>query len=115
MTEGQGWFSKLKAGLSRSSTNLKERIAGVTGVLTKRKLDAETVEELEEALIAADLGVETSAMLVKEFARDRFGKEVSDAEIREALATLVARELQPYAQPMPDRALRPQVVLVCGV
>jgi fused signal recognition particle receptor len=115
MTESGGWFSKLKAGLSRSSTNLKERIAGVTGVLTKRRLDAETLEELEEALIAADLGVETSAMLVKEFARDRFGKEVSDAEIREALAALVARELEPYAQPLPDRALRPQVVLVCGV
>jgi fused signal recognition particle receptor len=112
---GGGWFSKLRAGLSRSSNNLKERIAGVTGVLTKRKLDAETLEELEEALIAADLGVDTAAMLVGEFARDRFGKEVTDAEIREALAALVAREMKPYAQPLPDRALRPQVVLVCGV
>jgi fused signal recognition particle receptor len=113
--EGQkaGWFARLKAGLSRSSGSLTEQIAGV---VTRRRLDAETLEELEEALITADLGVETSAVLVKAVARDRFGKEVTDAEVREALAAAVAKELEPVAEPLPHRArFRPQVVLVCGV
>jgi fused signal recognition particle receptor len=109
----RGWLARLKAGLTRSSNDLKERI---TAVVAKRRLDDETLEELEEALIAADLGVEMAAALTKELARDRYGKEVTDTEVREALAGLVAKELEPYAKPMPHRAwARPQVVLVCGV
>lgn len=113
MAAGTGWFSRLKAGLSRSSGSLTEKIASV---VTRRRLDQETLDELEEALISADLGVETSAVLVKAVAKDRFGKEVSDTEIREALAAAVARELEPVAEALPHRArFRPQVVLVCGV
>jgi fused signal recognition particle receptor len=109
----RGWLARLKAGLTRSSNDLKERI---TAVVAKRRLDDESLNELEEALIAADLGVETAAALTKELARDRYGKEVTDTEVREALAGLVAKELEPYAKPMPHRAwARPQVVLVCGV
>ena len=49
-------------------------------------------------------------------AKDRFGKEVTDTEVREALAAAVAKELEPVAEPLPHRArFRPQVVLVCGV
>jgi fused signal recognition particle receptor len=108
-----GWFSRLKSGLSRSSGDLTQKIASV---VTRRRLDQETLDELEEALITADLGVETSAVLVKAVAKDRFGKEVTDAEVREALAAAVARELEPVAEPLPHRArFRPQVVLVCGV
>ena len=61
---------RLKAGLSRSSSSLTERIAAV---VSRRKLDAATIEELEETLIMADLGVETSALLVKEVARTGSG------------------------------------------
>ena len=108
-----GWISRLKAGLSRSSGDLTQKIASV---VTRRRLDQETLDELEEALITADLGVETSAVLVQAVAKDRFGKEVTDTEIREALAAAVARELEPVAEPLPHRArFRPQVVLVCGV
>jgi fused signal recognition particle receptor len=115
MSEGQksGWFARLKAGLSRSSGSLKEQIASV---VTRRRLDAAVLEELEEALIMADLGVDTAAVLVKAVAKDRFGKEVTDTEIREALAAAVAKELEPVADALPHRArFRPQVVLVCGV
>ena len=113
MAAGSGWFSRLKAGLSRSSGSLTEKIASV---VTKRRLDHETLEELEEALISADLGVETAAVLVKAVAKDRFGKEVTDTEVREALAAAIAKELEPVAEPLPHRArFRPQVVLVCGV
>lgn len=108
-----GWFARLRAGLSRSSANLKEQIAGV---VAKRRLDDETLEELQEALILADLGADTAAHLVEAVAKDRFGKEVTDEEIRGALAAAVARELEPVAEPLPHRArFRPQVVLVCGV
>ena len=108
-----GWFSRLKAGLSRSSGSLTAKIASV---VAKRRLDDATLEELEEALIAADLGVETSALLVKALAKDRYGREVTDLEVREALAAAVAKELEPVAEPLPHRArFRPQVVLVCGV
>ena len=108
-----GWFSRLRSGLSRSSGDLTQKIASV---VTRRRLDQETLDELEDALITADLGVETSAILVKAVAKDRFGKEVTDTEVREALAAAVARELEPVAEPLPHRArFRPQVVLVCGV
>ncbi len=108
-----GWFSRLKAGLSRSSGDLTQKIASV---VTRRRLDQETLDELEEALITADLGVETSAVLVRAVAKDRFGKEVTEVEVREALAAAAARELEPVAEPLPHRArFRPQVVLVCGV
>ncbi|MDX6748966.1 signal recognition particle-docking protein FtsY [Geminicoccaceae bacterium 1502E] len=112
-TPKQGWFSRLKSGLSRSSTALKDRI---TGIVAKKRLDEATLEELEEALIMADLGVETSAEVVRLIAKDRFGKEVGDVEIREALAQAVAGMLAGAVEALPHRAEhRPQVVLVCGV
>lgn len=111
--ERQGWFARLRAGLSRSSDTLKDRIANV---VVRRRLDEAVLAELEEALIAADLGVAAAARLTEELGRDRVGKEVTDAEIRETLASLVARDLLPYARALPRRRdRRPQVVLVCGV
>jgi fused signal recognition particle receptor len=108
-----GWLQRLRAGLSRSSSRLRDNIATV---LRKRKLDAETLDELEEALIGADLGVETAALLVQELARTRFGKEVTDLEVRTALAGSIAAVLEPVAKPFQlDPAHRPSVILVCGV
>ncbi|MDR6294214.1 fused signal recognition particle receptor [Inquilinus ginsengisoli] len=109
----KGWFTRLKEGLSRSSAKLTE---GISSIFTKRKLDDATLEELEELLIQADLGPATAAKLTAELARTRFGKEVSDDEVRRALADHVAQILRPVAKPLilsPDR--KPQVVLVIGV
>jgi fused signal recognition particle receptor len=109
----EGWFVRLRTGLSRSSSRLKDNIASI---LTRRKLDAEALEELEEALITADLGVEAAAELAAELGRTRFGKEVTDAEVRGALAQSIAAILEPVARPLQlDPAHRPHVVLVCGV
>jgi fused signal recognition particle receptor len=108
-----GWFGRLRAGLARSSDSLKGRIAGI---LTKKRLDEDTLEELEDALVMADLGVEPAQHFVRELARGRFGKEVTELEVRETLAELIAADLAPQAQPLPRRSERkPQVVLVCGV
>ena len=107
------FFSRLKQGLSRSTQKLTE---GITAIIRKRRLDDAALEELEDLLISADLGPAVAAKVIASFRRTRFGKEVSDEEIKGALAEELAAILTPVAQPMPiDPALKPQVVLVAGV
>ncbi|MDH3659681.1 MAG: signal recognition particle-docking protein FtsY [Alphaproteobacteria bacterium] len=109
----QGWFQRLKSGLSRSSSNLQSNIASV---FTGRKLDAASVEELEEALISADMGVETAMELALGLSKTRFGKDVGEDEVRQALADQIAGILEPVAKPLSiDPTRRPEVILVCGV
>ncbi len=109
----RGWLARLKAGLSRSSGKLGD---GISGIFTKRRLDDAALEELEELLISADLGVETAAKLAAGLARERFDKDVSPEEVRGALAADVAGILEPVAQPLAvDPAHRPHVVLMVGV
>jgi fused signal recognition particle receptor len=109
----QGWFARLKAGLSRSTAKLTE---SVTTLFTRRKLDEEALEELEETLIAADLGVAASRRIVEGFRKTRFGKEVTDEEVKATLAEEIAAILAPVAQPLPvEPARAPHVVLVVGV
>jgi fused signal recognition particle receptor len=108
-----GWLSRLKAGLTRSSSQISE---GITGIFRKRKLDRAALDELEELLIRADLGPATAAMLTKELARDRFDKEIAEDEVKGALADSVAAILNPLAKPLViDRTRKPHVVLVVGV
>ncbi len=108
-----GWFARLKAGLSRTASSLSDSL---TGVFTKRRLDAETVAELEEALIRADIGVGLAARLSAEVAKGRYDKEISEPEIRALLADAIAAVLAPVAKPLSiDPAQHPFVVLVAGV
>jgi fused signal recognition particle receptor len=108
-----GFFSRLKDGLSRSTQKLTESIGSV---LTRRTLDEAALAELEDALVAADLGIDVAARIIESFRRTRFGAEVTDAEIRTALAEEIAAILQPVAVPLViDRSLKPHVVLVVGV
>ncbi|WP_083896862.1 signal recognition particle-docking protein FtsY [Azospirillum sp. B506] len=109
----RGWFAKLKEGLSKSSSKLTD---GITSIFTKRKLDDEALEELEELLITADLGPATAAKVTAELARTRFGKEVSPEEVKATLAAEVSRIVTPVAKPLVlDLALKPHVILVVGV
>jgi fused signal recognition particle receptor len=111
--EPRGFFARLKAGLSRSTAKLTQSI---TGVFTKRKLDDEALEELEETLISADLGVAASQRIVAGFRRTRFGREATDEEIKAALADEIAAILAPVARPLEiDAGHAPHVVLVVGV
>jgi fused signal recognition particle receptor len=109
--EKRGWFQRLKDGLSRSSSKLTESI---TGIFTKRKLDRAMLDELEEALIAADLGPATAGKLTAALAKDRFDKEVTSDEVRGLFADEIAKLLQPVAKPLVISA-KPHVVLVVGV
>jgi fused signal recognition particle receptor len=108
-----GWLQRLKSGLSRSSGKIGD---GITGIFTKRKLDEAALEELEELLITADLGVTTAAKLTANLARSKFDKDVSPEEVRRALADDIAGLLAPVARPLElDPAKKPNVVLVVGV
>ncbi|WP_136645819.1 signal recognition particle-docking protein FtsY [Tabrizicola sp. YIM 78059] len=85
------------------------------GEESRRVLDDAMLESLEELLIQADMGVETAVRVTANIAEGRFGKRVSAAELRAALAAEVARIMQPVARPMPLYPQKPQVVLVVGV
>lgn len=108
------WFQKLKQGLSRTSERLT---GGISGLFTgKRRLDDATLEELEDLLILADLGPKAAAELSANLARTRFGKEVTDEEVRLAFAEDIAAMLAPVAHPIEiDTSRRPFVILVVGV
>lgn len=107
-----GWLSRLKAGLSKTSSSITQ---GITGVFTKRKLDAESLEELETALVQADVGAGASAKIVAAFGKARMDKEITEEEIRQGLASEIAKLLEPVAIPFTVGAQKPFVVLVVGV
>jgi fused signal recognition particle receptor len=108
-----GFFSRLKEGLTRSTQKLT---GGLTATFTKRTLDDAALEELEELLLGADLGPQAASSIVENFRRSKFGRDVTDAEIKQALAEEIAAILEPVAKPLVlDPGRRPHVVLVVGV
>jgi fused signal recognition particle receptor len=109
----QGWFQRLKAGLTKTSAKLSQDIAGL---FTKRKLDADTLQDLEDLLIQADLGVETAARISSALSKGRFDKEIATDEVRAVLAAEVERALAPVAKPLRiEGEHKPHVILVTGV
>lgn len=107
------WFGKLKQGLSRTSDRLT---SGIAGVFTGRRLDEAALEELEDLLIMADLGPKAAAELSANLSKSKFGKEVTDTEVREALAENIASMLEGAAAAIDfDAGPKPFVVLVVGV
>jgi fused signal recognition particle receptor len=111
--EKKGWLSRLREGLSKSTRKVAESI---TSLFTKKKLDQQTLDDLEDVLIQADLGVTVAGRLVAKLSKERFGKEVTDEEVRAAFADDIAEILQPVAVPLTiDASRKPHVVLVVGV
>jgi fused signal recognition particle receptor len=110
--EPQGWFARLATGLRRSSDNLT---TSITSVFTKRKLDAATLDELEDVLIQADLGIETATAITETLRRDRFERDVSGEDVRNVLASEVESVLGPVARPLAVEAKAPFVILMIGV
>jgi len=109
----QGWLQRLGAGLSRSTRQMTEQ---VTQVFSGKPLDQAQLDELEEMLIEADIGPAAAARIATEFGAQRFGKVVSDREVKEALAAAVAAELIPRQGDFnPLGGARPYVVLFVGV
>ncbi|KQO74774.1 signal recognition particle-docking protein FtsY [Methylobacterium sp. Leaf89] len=109
----RGWWSRLTGGMKRTSSALTER---VTGLFTKRKLDADTLEELEDALIQADFGIETATRISEAVGKGRYEKGISPDAVREILAAEVERALTPVAIPFRiDASKKPFVILMIGV
>lgn len=111
--KNKGWFKRLAQGLSKSSNRLSD---GVAAIFAQRRLDQETLEELEELLISADLGVKAAERITDALAQDKFDKEITEDEVRLALAEEVAETLHPHEKPLAvDPANRPHVILMVGV
>ena len=107
------WYQRLRLGLARSSRELSDSVAGV---FTRRRLDEETLQDLEDVLIRADLGVETALRVTGALASSRYGRDVSPAEVRTVMAAEIEKVLMPVAQPLElDLSHKPHVILVVGV
>ncbi len=108
-----GLFARLKSGLARSAQRLSD---GIAAIVTKRKLDDASLAELEELLIAADLGLSIAQEITGNLRRTRFNQDVEPEEIRAALAEAMTQMLRPVERPLViDPAHKPFVILVVGV
>lgn len=107
------WYERLRQGLARSSVSLGDSISGI---FTKRKLDDDTLQELEDVLIQADLGLETAMRITDALSASRYGKDVSTDEVRTIMSTEIEKVLTPVAKPLElDLSYKPHVILVVGV
>ena len=107
------WWQKLKQGLARSSSSIGQ---GITDLFTKRKLDSGTLEEFEDVLIRADLGLTVATRIVEAVGKGRYGKEIEGEEVKAILAEEVTRTLTPVAIPLSiDGSKKPFVILMVGV
>lgn len=107
------WFGRLKKGLSLSS----QRLSGSIGDLfVKRKLDKDTLQELEDILIQADLGVETATRITNTLASNRYGRDLSPNDIHTIVTEEIRKVLEPVAIPLElDLSHKPHVILLVGV
>src|SRR5208282_2608681 len=107
------WWQRLTGGLRRSSSALGGAIAYV---VAKRQLDAATIDEIEDALIRADLGAETAGRIATELRYGRFDTAITPDQIKAVVAAEIEKALAGVAQPLViDAAKKPFVILVAGV
>ncbi|OCC24895.1 signal recognition particle-docking protein FtsY [Croceicoccus estronivorus] len=110
---GQSWTDRLLGGFRKTSDRLSGNLSGVVGTA---KLDNATLDDVEDALILSDLGPTAAARIRERLAEQRFGKDIDEQGLREAVAEEIAAILRPVAKPLEVTAFpRPQVVLVIGV
>jgi fused signal recognition particle receptor len=111
--ERRGWLNRLRAGMARSSARLND---GINAIFNRRRLDDDALLELEELLIASDMGIGIAAEVTEELRRKRFNQEVSPEEVRSALAEQVIQLVDPVMKPLRlDHGKKPFVILVVGV
>jgi fused signal recognition particle receptor len=111
--EPRGWISRLRSGMARSSSRLTQ---GINTIFNRRRLDEDALLELEELLIASDMGVGVAGEVAESLRKTRFNQEVSPEEVRAALAEQVIRLVEPVTKPLRiDFTKKPFVILVVGV
>lgn len=107
------FFQKLGFGLKKTSNKIS---TGISDIFTKKKVDEQTLDELEELLITSDIGVKASAKIIAAFAKRRLDKDVSDEEIKRELAADMEQILVSCQQPLTvDKSKKPFVILMVGV
>ena len=108
-----GWLAKLGLGLKKSSQKIS---GGISDIFTKKRIDAETLAELEDLLISADMGVKASAKIAAAFGKKRFDRELDEKDIRRELAAEIEKILKPWEKSLIIGAeKKPFVVLMVGV
>lgn len=113
MSEKKSWAERLFGGFKKTSERLSENLAEV---VSKAKLDDATLDDVEDALIMSDLGPSAAARIRAKLKEQRFGLELSEAELKQAVADEIADILRPVAKPLDIVAFpRPQVILTIGV
>ncbi|MBT5640607.1 MAG: signal recognition particle-docking protein FtsY [Rhodobiaceae bacterium] len=107
------WISRLKKGLSKSSSTISE---GIHNILTKKRLDASTLQSLEDLLIEADLGLDLSISIIEKLKSEKFEKNISVEEIKIFLSKEIQQKLNPISLPLEiNQSAKPHVILVVGV
>ena len=105
------FFKKLTSGLKKSSNRLT---GGITDIFTKKKVDSQTLEELEELLISSDLGVIATTEIIKTFSKTKLDKEADEKEIKEELAKIIGDILKPCEKKF-EITHTPHIILMTGV
>ncbi len=111
-TEDKSWWKRLSGGLKRTSTSIG---GALTDLVSKRKLDAAMLDEIEDVLIRADLGVDSAARIAAAVGEGRYDKAITPEEVKAVLAAEVEKVMAPVAQPLAVGSAKPFVVLVVGV
>ena len=107
------WWQRLKSGLARSSSSISQ---GITDLFTKRRLDDETLQDFEDVLIRADLGLPVASRIVEAVGKGRSGKEIEGEEVKAILAAEITKALILVAKPLViDETKKPFVILMVGV
>jgi fused signal recognition particle receptor len=107
-----GWWQRLRGGLKRTSSSIG---GAITDLVAKRKLDGEMVDEIEDVLIRADLGVETAGKIAAAVGEGRYDKTITSDEVKTIVATEVEKVLVRVAKPLVVDGAKPFVILVVGV
>ena len=111
-TEKQSWWQRLSGGLKRTSASIG---GAVTALVAKRRLDRAMLDDIEEVLIRADLGLESAARIAAAVGEGRYDKSITADEVKAVVAAEVEKVLTPVAEPLPIGEGKPFVVLVVGV
>src|SRR5258708_31046003 len=111
-TDKRSWWQRLSGGLKRTSAGIGSAIADL---VVKRKLDQAMLDEIEEVLIRADLGLDTAARIAAAVGEGRYDKAITPEEVKAVLAAEVEKVMTPVAKPLAVGGAKPFVVLVVGV
>jgi fused signal recognition particle receptor len=112
MNENRSWWQRLSSGLKRTSGSLG---TAITDLVAKRKLDQSMLDEIEEVLIRADLGVDSAARIAAAVGEGRYDKAITPDEVKSVVASEVEKVLAPVARPLVIGEAKPFVALVVGV